>query len=289
MMLGVERASLQSRMRRGRRHGRSLLWTGTGIAVVAVLLFPLYLMVVASLMSDIDLLRYPPLLLPEQPTLAGYQAAISEASDTIVSSFVISIGTVLVTMIVATPAAYALARFRFRLGRLMVFALLLAQMIPGIAMAIAVYTLFGWIGWLNSYPAVILADSTIAIPFAIIVMRAFMLTIPEELREAAFMDGASQWRVFWSIAVPLSRNAIITAALFAFLFAWGDFLFAVTLNNDPHKSPITVGIYHWISSYQTQWYTIMSLAVVASIPTALLLILAQRHVAAGMTTGALRE
>jgi multiple sugar transport system permease protein len=257
--------------------------------IVLVLLFPLYWIVNVSLMSQIDILRYPPTFIPPQVSLDGYRAALAEAGTTVTSSLIYGVGTVIATMAIATPAAYGLSRFTTRVTVAFLFVLLLAQTIPGIVMANSLYALFAQIHWLSSYQAVILADTTIAVPFAIIVMRAFMLSIPRELIEAAVIDGAGPWRVFRSIVVPLSRNAVVAAALFAFLFGWGDFLFAVTLNADAHKVPLTVGIYRFVGSYSVAWPSLMALAVIASVPAAILLVAAQRFIAAGVTAGAVKE
>jgi multiple sugar transport system permease protein len=120
-------------------------------------------------------------------------------------------------------------------------------------------------------------------------MRAFMIGIPRELADAALVDGAGHGRIFWSIILPLSRTALITTSLFSFLFGWGDFLFAIVLNSDPHHTPITVGIYRFIGAFSVEWPAVMALAVIAAIPATLLLAIAQRYVAAGITAGALKE
>jgi len=263
--------------------------TVIAVVIVLVLLFPLYWIVNVSLMNQIDILRSPPPFIPPQVSLDGYRAAFAEAGTTLTSSLVYGVGTVIATMTIATPAAYALSRLTTRVTVAFLFVLLLAQTIPGIVMANSLYALFAQLRWLSSYQAVILADTTIAVPFAIIVMRAFMLSIPRELIEAAVIDGAGPWRVFRSIVVPLSRNAVVAAALFAFLFGWGDFLFAVTLNADAHKVPLTVGIYRFVGSYSVAWPSLMALAVIASVPAAILLVAAQRFVATGLTAGAIKE
>jgi len=281
----VDRTS-RGRVRRPVRH---LGTTVVAVVIVGILLFPLYWIVNVSLMNQIDILRYPPAFVPPQVSFDGYRAALAEAGTSVTSSLVYGVGTVVVTMSIATPAAYALSRLPGRVTVAFLFLLLLAQMIPGIVMANSLYALFVSMRWVNTYQAVILADATIAVPFAIIVMRAFMLGIPRELVEAAVIDGAGHWRVFRSVIVPLSRNAIVAAALFAFLFGWGDFLFAVTLNADAHKVPLTVGIYRFIGSYSVAWPSVMALAVIASIPAAVLLIVAQRFVASGVTAGAIKE
>ena len=152
----------------------------------------------------------------------------------------------------------------------------------------ALYTIFSKLGLIDDYLDLILADSTATIPFAILVLRAFMVGIPKELSEAARVDGAGYWRTFGSIIVPVSRNAMVTAGLFSFLFAWADFLFAVTLTTGQTIEPITVGIYRFVGNQTADWNGIMATAVLASIPAAVLLVIAQRYVVAGVTGGAIK-
>jgi multiple sugar transport system permease protein len=283
-------ATVATRTRReARRRARD--WGGTllGLVITGLMLFPFYWIVNISFMHQTDILQYPPPFVPPQPTLDGYRRALELAGEYIRSSLIYGLGTIVVTMLVATPAAYALARVRARIGSLLLFALILAQMAPGIVVATSLYAGFSRLGLISSYLAVILADSTIAVPFGIIVMRSFMVGIPRELAEAAVVDGAGHWHIFRMIILPLSRTALITASLFSFLFGWGDFLFALILNNDPHHTPITVGIYRFIGSFSVEWPSVMALAVIATIPAALLLVVAQRYVATGITAGALKE
>ena len=274
--------SLRSRL-------RAFGWTAAGILIAAFMLFPLYWIVNLSFMHQTDILQSPPPFIPPHPTLDAYAAALSTAGGYIQSSFIYGAGTVVVTMLVAAPAAYALATFRARIGSFLLFALILAQMAPWFVVANSLYSAFNSLGLLNTYQAVILADSTIAVPFAVIIMRAFMAGIPRELAEAAKVDGAGPLRIFWSIYLPLSRTALITAGLFSFLFGWGDFLFALILNNNPDHTPITVGIYRFIGAYSVEWPSVMATAVIAVIPATILLSFAQRYVAAGITAGAVKE
>jgi multiple sugar transport system permease protein len=157
-------------------------------------------------------------------------------------------------------------------------------------MALGFYSVYSRLGILNTVPGLILADSTIAVPFAVLLFATFMSGIPRELLQAAQIDGASHWRSFWSVVLPVSRNAAVTVSLFAFLWAWSDFLFASTLNREGGKlRPITMGIYDFIGAQNQEWGPMMATAVVASVPTAILLIVAQRYVAAGVTAGAVKD
>ncbi len=144
-------------------------------------------------------------------------------------------------------------------------------------------------GSASSTPGLVLADSTIAVPFGVLIFTAFMSGIPDEVTQAAVIDGAGRLRTFWSVVLPLSRGSIITVSLFAFLWAWSDFIFASTLDGGGRQRPITLGIYHYIGNNNQQWNAIMATAVIAAIPATVLLVLAQRYIAAGVTAGAVKD
>lgn len=270
------------------RRSRARKWPMTvlGVVFLVIMIFPVYWMVNSSLQANSGAATTT--WLPLHPTFDGYATAIQQQGQNFVTSLIVSIGTVMLTIAIATPAAYGLARFRMRGMTVFVFVLLITQMIPSIVIANALYALFNSIGLLNSYGGLILADSAAQIPFAIILIRAFMSSIPPSLVEAALVDGANNFRAFISIVVPISKNAIVTAALFTFLGAWGDFLFALTLTSTPEVRPITLGIYNYISANVQQWGPVMATAVLASLPAAVLLIFAQRYIAAGALGGAVK-
>jgi len=202
---------------------------------------------------------------------------------------VVGLGTVAVTLVLSAPAGYAMAKLRPVGGGVLSFVLLIAQMIPGVIMAMGFYAMYLAVGVANTLPGLIIADSTISVPFGVLIFTAFMSGIPDELIQAAQIDGASSLRTFWSIVLPLSRNATVTVSLFAFLWAWSDFVFASTLDQGGDHQPITLGIYRYIGNNNQEWNAIMATAVVASIPATLLLLAAQRYVTAGVTSGAIKE
>ncbi|RCG29919.1 carbohydrate ABC transporter permease [Sphaerisporangium album] len=263
--------------------------TAAALVILAVMLFPLYWMINASLLPSTELIGDSPTWLPLHGTLDGYRQALSTQGAHLVTSLVVSLGTVALTLLISVPAAYGLAQLRAPGGRALQFALLVAQMIPGIVMANALYVAAGDLGLINSPFALILADSTLCVPFAILVLHAFMRSIPGELREAAAIDGASRLRTLVAVFLPISRNAVIAASLFSFLFAWADFLFAVTLTTRDDSAPVTVGIYRFIGAHMTDWNSVMATGVIASVPAAVLLVIAQRYVAAGIADSAVKE
>ena len=260
-----------------------------GITLTAIMLFPVYWMINVSFTRDTDMRHTPPYLIPLHGTLEGYHAVLHQQLPYLATSLLIGLGTVTLTVLLAAPAGYSLAKLNPRGGSTLSFILLIAQMIPAIIMAMGFYAIYLHLGILNNALGLILADSTIAVPFAVLIYTAFMTAIPTELTNAARIDGASTWRTFTSIILPISRNATLTVSLFAFLWAWSDFTFATTLDSGSDTQPITLGIYHYIGNNNQQWNAIMATAVIASIPATLLLTIAQRYVAAGITTGAVKD
>ncbi|MEU0098783.1 carbohydrate ABC transporter permease [Streptomyces sp. NPDC006267] len=253
------------------------------------MLFPVYWMLNVSFTRDGAMRKSPPDLFPVDGTLDGYRRVLDEQLPYLATSLVIGLATVALTVAVAAPAGYALAKLRPRGGGILSFVLLAAQMIPGIIMAMGFYAIYLNLGMLQSVPGLIIADSTLAVPFAVLIFTAFMSGIPRELIQAATMDGAGALRAFWSIILPMSRNAVVTVSLFAFLWSWSDFVFASTLVNGGAHEPITLGIYHYIGNNNQEWNAIMATAVIASVPAGVILVLAQRYVAAGVTAGATKD
>ena len=268
---------------------RSWVLTLVGMVLTAVMLFPVYWMVNVSFTKASDMRKSPPNLFPIDGTLHGYTVVLQQQLPFLGTSLLIGLGTVVLTLVLAAPAAFALAKLRPRGGGVLSFLLLIAQIIPAIIMAMGFYTIYVRLGILDSIWGLILADSTLAVPFGVLIFTAFMAGIPDELLQAARIDGASTWRTFVSVVLPVSRNSVVTVSLFSFLWAWSDFLFANTLDGGGDLKPITLGIYAYIGNNNQDWNSIMATAVVASVPAAVLLVLAQRYVAAGVTAGAVKD
>lgn len=262
--------------------------TVLGLFLTAVMLFPLYWMLNISF-TDRSAIRSGDLV-PRAFTLGNYAVVLQDQLPYLGTSLVIGLGTVVVTLLVAAPSAFALSSLLVPGRRVLNFLLIVAQMVPAVVMALGFYTVYSDLGILDTIPGLILADSTIAVPFGVMLFAAFMSGIPRELLQAAEIDGATTWKAFLWVVLPLSRNAAVTVGLFSFLWAWSDFLFASTLNREGGRlRPITMGLYDYIGSQNQEWGPLMATAVVASVPTALLLVLAQRYVAAGVTAGAVKD
>jgi multiple sugar transport system permease protein len=273
----------------GKTLASAVLATTGALAALVVLLFPLYAVIIASFETNAQLIASSHYnFFPPQWSLSNYSNVLSTQGGHVLSSLIIGVGTTIITLLIALPAAHALARYSFRVTGLLVGGLLIAQILPSIVIANSMFILYHKLHLLNSYPGLILADASYAVPFSILVLRAFMLSLPRDVLAAARVDGASEWRAFTRVVLPMSRSAIITVALFAFLNGWGDFIFALTLLNGNTFEPITLSIYTYVGEFATSWGEAMALAVFAVLPAAMLLIAAQRYIAAGLTVGSVK-
>ena len=269
---------------------RTLRWLCTlaAAAALVLVLFPVYAIIVGSFESTNTLFSGTFYWLPHAATLDNYSTVIHAQSANVVTSLVVGLGTALLALVVAVPAAYALSKYRLRVTVILVSSLLIAQIVPSIVLATSLFIVFHRINLVNSYPGLIIADGTYAVPFAILVLRAFLFSLPNELLYAARVDGATEWQTFRMIVIPLARSAVITVAVFAFLAGWGDFIFALTILNGSGIEPITLGIYTYLGNYSTDWGAVMAAGVFAMVPAAILLVVAQRYIASGLTAGSVK-
>jgi len=272
------------------KRSRALSWLCTlaAAAALVLVLFPVYALIVGSFESTNTLFSGTFYWLPHAATLDNYSTVIHAQSANVVTSLVVGLGTALLALVVAVPAAYALSKYRLRVTVILVSSLLIAQIVPSIVLATSLFIVFHRINLVNSYPGLIIADGTYAVPFAILVLRAFLFSLPNELLYAARVDGATEWQTFRMIVIPLARSAVITVAVFAFLAGWGDFIFALTILNGSGIEPITLGIYTYLGNYSTDWGAVMAAGVFAMVPAAILLVVSQRYIASGLTAGSVK-
>ncbi len=271
-----------------RKNVTAALFTAIGICLTVLMLFPFYWMIANSFETTQQIFSIPVALVPTHLTFSSYLNVWQTQLPHLETSLIVAVGTALLTVVIATPAAYALAHFRLRVTALVVFALLIAQMIPTVSLTTPMFLIFNQFGLINSYLGLILIDSTYAVPFAVLILRAFMLSLPYELTEAAFVDGAGEWGAFVRIMLPLSLPGVITAGLFAFLFAWSDFIYALTLTTNNTIEPVSLSIYNYLGQFNNEWGSAMAVAALASIPAAVLLVFFQRYITTGLTAGAVK-
>jgi multiple sugar transport system permease protein len=257
--------------------------------LLSVWAFPVLWALLTSFKTERDVLAYPPVVV-FAPTLDNYREVLFGASSILPnlwSSLVVTGSTTLLTMLIATPAAYALARLRFPGKRSSGFYVLATQMLPPVGLIIPYYLALQKAGALDSYGGMILIYLTFSLPFAIWLLVSYFEDVPLEMEEAALLDRAGRWGAFWHVVLPQVRGGLAVTTIFVFLNAWNEFLFAVVLGGN-NVRPVTVAMFNFISVEQTQWARLAAGAMVAMAPVILIGLFAQRHIVKGLTVGAVK-
>ena len=253
--------------------------------------FPLYWMIVTALKTQVEIFSIPTPLWPENLTFEAFAKQLSASGDTLrgfKNSLIISCGATAIATVLAIPAAYGLARFRFGARKGLVLFFLITQMLPSTLVLTSLYIMFSKMRLLNTYWAPILADATLGIPFSIIILRTYFVSIPKELDEAAKIDGCGHVSAFTKIMLPIAKPGIVVAAVFSFVYAWGDLIYGITFITNPNMRPITSSIYNYVQQYQTLWNSTMAFGIIAISPVVLIFIFMQKYIVSGLTNGAVK-
>ena len=267
---------------------RLALWAVAGM-LLAVWTFPVLWGLLTSFKTERDVLAYPPVWL-FKPTLDNYREVIFGTSSILPhlwSSIVVATASTLLTMLIAVPAAYALARLHFPGRKGSGFYVLATQMLPPVGLIIPYYLVLQKIGLLDTYSGLTAIYLTFSLPFAIWLMVSYFEDVPFEMEEAALLDRAGRLRTLWYVILPQVRGGIAVTTVFVFLNAWNEFLFAVVLGGNRVR-PVTVAMFNFISVEQTQWARLAAGAMLAMAPVILIGLLAQRHIVKGLTVGAVK-
>ena len=269
-----------------------------GIIVCAIYLIPLFWMVSTSLKPQDQIFQKPPVLFPSSPQIDSYRSILGLPSNkpqlyinTLVyfkNSLLIAAWTTLLTLILAVPASYALSRFKFRGRTTFLLFLLVAQMLPSVLLVIPLFVLFRIFNLYSTYFSVILADTALALPFAIIILRTSFLQIPDALEEAGWIDGGSRLQVLWYIILPLVRAGLVAVGVFSFLTAWGEFVFALSFLPKPEMQPVSLGIFQFIGMYKSNFDTMMAFSTLVAIPAVVAFLFLQRQFIGGLTSGSVK-
>jgi multiple sugar transport system permease protein len=267
-------------------------WVMVAIAVLiaAVYLFPVYWMYASALKPALELNAAPPTLYPHAPTLAAFRW-IFQAENVVrfmQNSVVISVATTVLTLVLATGAAYSLARFRSVWMDVVLIGVMLSQVLPPPLLVTPMFVIFRQIGLINTQLAVILATTTKTLPFAVIMLRTTFAQVPIDLEDAARVDGCSRAVAFLRVTLPLARVGYIVVGTLVFLLAYGEFVYPVSLMNKAALQPATVGLYSFVGADYSDWGNAMAFACVFVTPVIIIFMLLQRRIVSGLTAGALK-
>lgn len=278
------------------RRGPRLNWqSAVAYALLAlvslVALFPLFWTLSTSVTPSELVYQWPPNIWPESPTLEAYADIMGQRQFLVsfTNSVIVSTGTVLLSLIAGTLAAYRFARSHFPAKNFLLFLLIATTMIPGLSNLIPLYELLRNIGLLNTRLALILIYTASFLPLVVWLMKGFIEGIPMELDESAIIDGASRWQVLTRIILPLSGPGLAAAATLTFVAAWNEFLVALTMTQTPDLRTIQPTIQLFVGVYeQTQWTLIAAATLIACVPVVVLFLVLQRALIAGLTAGAVK-
>ena len=258
------------------------------ISTALLTVLPLLWMVSASVMPTGEATVYPPRLLPSSVTFSHYTELFTRMNfgRTFANSMIIAVGTTLFSLLLNSMAGYAFAKLRFS-GRDRLFSVLVAALvIPTQVGMLPLFLLLKSVGLVNSYWGVILPS--MATIFGIFMIRQFMLSIPDDLLDAARIDGANEWQIYWSIVLPLARPVLVTLAIFAFMSAWNDFMWPLIVLTDDSKYTLPVAVANLVGEHVQDTELMMASSVLTIMPVLLLFLILQKHYIAGIMVGSVK-
>ena len=259
--------------------------------VVGVAAFPLIWMIVTSIKPQTELFRIPPTFWPETTTFVHYWRLLVETPFLLYmrNSLIVSIGTTILVISVATLGAHSLVRFRYRGREFLAQAVLFTYLLPSVVLIIPLYLLMVWIGVANTLFSLVIAYTTFALPYALWLLRSFMAGIPDDLEAAAMVDGATRMGAFVDVILPQALPGIISTALFTMILAWNEYLFALVLVNTDSARPLTTGVMSMlVSAFNIEWSLLMAASVMMSVPLIVIFTFLQKYLTRGFGAGGVK-
>jgi N,N'-diacetylchitobiose transport system permease protein len=270
---------------------RRTLWNLLGLAVFAVMVFPVFWMISTAFKPDEQIISLTPTWVPLHPTFHHFTDAIHRPYfwRDVVNSLIVVAVTVAASIVLAFLAAIALARYRFS-GRVLFVVLVIGiQMLPQAGLIIPLYVVLARYHLVNALSGLVITYLTFVLPFCVWTLRGFLLGIPKELEEAAMVDGSTRAGVFVKILLPLMAPGLVATSVFAFITVWNEYIFARILLNDQSRQTVTVWLSYFVgTSRHTDWGALMAASTLTAIPVIAFFLLVQRKIMFGLTAGAVR-
>ncbi len=270
-----------------KRRLRVALRFTAAVAVTAFFLFPIYWLVMISFKTADEIYAFPPVWWPASLQFDNYLVLFKDGDATAVwNSLVIASASTLLAMVIGTLCAYSLARFRTGGDHLSNW-VLSQRMVPPIAVVFPIFLLYALLGWVDTYIGMILLYTAFNLPYVIWMMRGYIQDIPKTLEEAALIDGCTRWQVIWKVVLPMCRAGLLATAIFTFIFAWNEFLFALVLTRTEVVT-YTVQVTHYFGGQSNFWTKIAAMSVLGTLPVFVAVICMQRYLVRGMSLGAVK-
>jgi multiple sugar transport system permease protein len=272
------------------RPGRTAARAAAGYVLAAAVLAPYAVMLLTALKPAGELRATPPRLLPGEWRFDNFARVLRDPDfqGWLSVSLLVALASTALVLLAAVPAAYHTARHRFPGRSAFLFLVLVTQMFAPTALVVGLYRQFFELGLVNTYAALILVNAAFNLAFAVWILRAFFASIPREIEEAALVDGCGRVGALARVVLPLSAPGIVTAAIFAFIAAWNEYIVALTLITDPAKRPLTVGITAYVTAYVQHWDLLFAASTVAIVPVVALFALIEPYLVGGLTAGGVK-
>ena len=283
-----------------RRRGKIDGWRWGGrVFLLFMLLYtavPMLWMLITSFKSGFAAMQFPPQWWPKEPTLASYQKLLDPQNSVgqdflrfFGNSLFVSVCTTILAVAVAVPAAYAFSRFSFPGRRFLFFSVLLRNMFPAVIFLVPLFILMRWLGLVNTHGSLVITYLTFGLPLAIWLLKGFYDNIPVELEHAARIDGATRFQAFVRIIMPLSVPGIIATAIYSFIGAWNEYIYAYTFLSRNDQLTLPVGIQRFFSENTTDFPGLMAASFMMSVPVVVLFLVLQRYFVRALTEGAVKH
>jgi multiple sugar transport system permease protein len=265
--------------------GKIGLWFAVLVIVSPAILFFLW-MASLSLKFEVDNAAYPPVFFPERIAWKNYADVLASNRflTYFLNSLIVTGSATFLAMLVGVPAGYGIARMAAHKSAIVI---LIARITPGLSYLIPLFLMFQWLGLLGTLVPQIIIHLVVTVPIVIWIMIGYFETTPLELEEAALIDGATRWQVFWHVAMPIARPGLAVAFILAVIFSWNNFVFGIVLAGRETRT-LPVAVYNMISFDQLSWGPLAAAALIVTLPVLLLTVFAQRQIVAGLTAGAVK-
>ena len=271
-----------------RRPGTVLaLRYAAAIVLTIFFIFPVYWLFIISFKTPEEIFAFPPVWYPESIQFANYRVLFKDGdAETVWNSLILAGVSTVIAMVLGTICAYSLVRFKTGGENLAVW-IISQRMMPPIAIAFPIFLLYVFFGWVDSFHGLIILYTAFSLPYVIWMMRGYIEDLPLELEESALVDGCTRWEVLWKVVFPMVRSGLFATAVFTFVFAWNDFLFALVLTRT-EVITYTVQVTHYFGGQSNFWAKIAAMSVLGTIPVFFTVATLQRYLVRGISMGAVK-
>ena len=259
------------------------------LSIAAVLwLLPVLWVVISALKTNSDLYSFPPKLWPQPVTFEHFKEAFRKGDFGLyfMNSTIVTLSSTVLLLLINSMAGFALAKYRFRGSSIILIGFISTLMIPIEVIMIPIFKVLSALGMYNSLLAIIIPPA--ATPTGVFLMRQYLLSVPDELMEAARMDGAGEWRIYWSIILPIAKPILAVLAIFSFMWRWDDFVWPLIAISDPSKYTIQLALSNFIGEYNVDWGSLLAMSVITMLPVLIVFMVFQRYFVSGMITSGMK-